>query len=151
MPDAVRLSTSALIVIALLWLGALAGVSFIATPAKFLAPSLDLPVALDVGRHTFAVFTKVESVLAIASLALAWVVRRQRQALLVAALLALIVAAETFWLLPVLDARVETIIQGGVPEASRLHSVYVAMEGTKALALIMLARAGFHLRCDYRA
>jgi hypothetical protein len=31
--------------------------------AKFLAPSLSLPVALDVGRQTFYVFNKVEWVL----------------------------------------------------------------------------------------
>jgi hypothetical protein len=46
------------LIAAILWLGLLLGVSFLATPAKFLAPSLALPVALDVGRHTFAVFNK---------------------------------------------------------------------------------------------
>jgi hypothetical protein len=35
--------------------GMIFGVSFIATPAKFLAPSLDLAQALDVGRATFGV------------------------------------------------------------------------------------------------
>jgi hypothetical protein len=36
-----------------LWAGMLLGVSFIATPAKFLAPSLPLAQALDVGRSSF--------------------------------------------------------------------------------------------------
>jgi hypothetical protein len=45
------------------WLGLLIGVAFLATPAKFLAPSLSLPVALDVGRQTFYVFNKVEWVM----------------------------------------------------------------------------------------
>src|SRR5665648_1182454 len=48
------------LVIAAVWIGMLVGVSFLATPAKFLAPSLTLPVALDVGRHTFSVFNRVE-------------------------------------------------------------------------------------------
>ncbi len=43
-----------------LWIGLLIGASFLATPAKFLAPSLSRAAALDVGRHTFAIFNKVE-------------------------------------------------------------------------------------------
>jgi hypothetical protein len=49
-----------ILAIALLWCGLLLGVSFLATPAKFMAPSLSLVVALDVGRQTFAVMNKVE-------------------------------------------------------------------------------------------
>ena len=47
----------------MLWLGLQIGVAFLATPTKFLAPSLSLPVALDVGRQTFYVFNKVEWVM----------------------------------------------------------------------------------------
>lgn len=43
-----------------LWLGMLIGVSFIGTPAKFGAATLSLPVALDVGRTTFALFNWIE-------------------------------------------------------------------------------------------
>ncbi|WP_442580164.1 hypothetical protein ACSBOB_32705 [Mesorhizobium sp. ASY16-5R] len=42
------------------WLGLLLGVSFLATPVKFRALSLDRPIALDVRRVNFAVFSKVE-------------------------------------------------------------------------------------------
>src|SRR5690606_30735313 len=49
-----------LLLLAVLWTGLLLGVSFLATPVKFLAPSLSLPVALDVGRQTFMVFNWVE-------------------------------------------------------------------------------------------
>jgi hypothetical protein len=52
----------ALSALALVWAGTLFGVSFLATPVKFLAPSLTLPVALDVGRQTFGVFSLVEIV-----------------------------------------------------------------------------------------
>lgn len=61
------------LIAATLWLGLLLGVSFLATPAKFLAPSLTLPVALDVGRHTFFIFNKVEWLLSIVLLLLVWV------------------------------------------------------------------------------
>ena len=49
-----------LVIVSILWIGLLLGVSFLATPVKFQAPSLTLPVALDVGRQTFAVFNGVE-------------------------------------------------------------------------------------------
>jgi hypothetical protein len=43
-----------------IWAGLLIGVSFVATPAKFLAPSLALAQALDVGRWTFYVLAWIE-------------------------------------------------------------------------------------------
>lgn len=43
-----------------IWAGALIGVSFIATPAKFLVFSLDLSVALQIGQITFYIFNKFE-------------------------------------------------------------------------------------------
>ena len=42
------------------WAGLLLGVAFVATPAKFLAPSLPLAQALDVGRWTFHVLSIIE-------------------------------------------------------------------------------------------
>ena len=55
-----RKNTAATLVVAAAWFGMLLGVSFLATPAKFLAPSLTLGVALDIGRQTFAILNKVE-------------------------------------------------------------------------------------------
>ena len=43
-----------------LWAGAIIGLSFIATPVKFQAPHLTTPVALEVGRYTFGLFSNVE-------------------------------------------------------------------------------------------
>jgi hypothetical protein len=127
-----------LLVVAALWLGMLVGVSFLATSAKFLAPSLTLPVALDVGRHTFAVFNKVEWVLAAVVLlmfavgARAWTIGA---GLIVAIALLL---AESWWLLPVLDARVGMIIAGQQPPPSHLHEVFIAFEAIKVAALLLV-------------
>src|SRR5690606_25219456 len=57
-------------------------------------------------------------------------------ATLLAAFLALAVALQALWLLPLLDARVETIIQGGTPPPSSLHDVYVVLEALKRGALV---------------
>ena len=47
------------VIAAILFVWILLGVSFIATPAKFLAPSLSMAQALDVGRWTFHVLSLV--------------------------------------------------------------------------------------------
>ncbi len=120
------------------WIGLLVGVSFLATPAKFLAPSLSLPVALDVGRHTFAIFSKAEWLLA-ALLLVLLLGRRSGLAILGGILAAVLVAVEAAWLLPVLDQRVGLIIAGQQPPASNLHEAYIAIEGVKLLSLGLVA------------
>lgn len=124
-----------LFAVAVMWVGLLLGVSFLATPVKFLAPSLSLAVALDVGRHTFAVFNKVEWLLAVTALLLLFGVRSRFSALMII-LICAVVAAETFWLLPELDRRVVLIIAGQQPPASTRHSLYVVLEIVKLVALI---------------
>ena len=46
------------------------------------------------------------------------------------------VALQGFVLLPLLDARVEIILQGGMPPPSALHDVYVLVEAGKLGALV---------------
>ncbi len=140
-PTGGRGRMAAIFFVAVLWLGLLLGVSFLATPAKFLAPSLALPVALDVGRHTFALFNKVEWLLAATLLVLALTARRQEAVLLGAAIAALLVIVETAWLLPALDRRVGLIIAGQVPPPSILHDLYIALAIVKLAALGVVAFA----------
>lgn len=124
-------------VTALIWLGMLIGVSFLATPVKFLAPSLSLPVALDVGRQTFAVFSVVEVAAFFLLLAAAWIAGRRLVYL--AVLIGCLVAIQFFWLLPALDARVELILRGETPIASSLHTFYIACEAAKLVLLAVIA------------
>jgi hypothetical protein len=125
--------------LATLWLGALLGVSFLATPVKFQAPSLSLPIALEVGRVTFALFSRVEWGLAAllgVSIALG---SRHRGRWLGWLFLIGLLAVEAFWLLPVLDARVGTVIAGGQSAGTSHHLLYVAAESAKALLLLGLS------------
>lgn len=50
------LAAMSVAIVSLVWAGMIVGVSGLATPAKFVAPSLNLPIALEVGRVTFQVF-----------------------------------------------------------------------------------------------
>jgi len=133
-----RFAARGVAMVALVWLGLLLGVSFIATPAKFLAPSLTLRVALDVGRHTFGIFSIVESLAAAALLVCTLTGRAGPFLKLLAALLASCVALQVLWLLPVLDARVESIVYGATPRSSALHAVYIGLDLGKVLLLTAL-------------
>ena len=127
------------IISALIWIGMLLGVSFLATPAKFLAPSLTLPVALDVGRQTFGIFSIVEIVASLTLLMGAAISRNQRRNTVLGAVLGCLVAVQFFWLLPALDARVEIILQGAPPQESSLHNLYIAIDSAKLVLLGIIA------------
>ena len=125
----------------LFWAGLLFGVSFLATPAKFSAPSLELAAAIDVGRQTFRVLNWAEMVLALGALAMVFGAPSKTWVRAAVVLAAALVALETVWLLPFLDSRAEVVIQGGTPPPSSLHVLYIAADVAK-LFLLLAAGAG---------
>lgn len=120
------------------WFALVIGVSFLATTAKFLAPSLTLPVALDVGMHTFRVLNKVEWVLSALLLLIVLAGMRSKLAALAAAIAVLCVVAETFWLYPILDQRTAIIIAGGQPPKTIHHEIFVYLQGLKLVLLLVI-------------
>lgn len=127
-----------LAIIALIWLGMVLGVSVLATTAKFMAPTLSLTTALDVGRHTFHAFSLVEIVFCIAMLLVVATCVRGWLTWIMAAAPACIVGLEFVWLLPTLDSRVGVILAGGAPTPSNLHEIYIALETVKAILLCLV-------------
>jgi hypothetical protein len=122
----------------LLWLGLLVGVSFVATPVKFNAASLSLPVALDVGRATFSVFHNIEWVM-LAALVTAIVLSGPSPVPSVATvLLAVALLLQSVWLLPVLNQRIAAIIAGNNPPPSPDHIYYIAADVAKAVLLVAI-------------
>jgi hypothetical protein len=130
-----------LALVACLWLGTLIGVSFIATIAKFYAPSLTMPVALDVGRHTFAALARIEWGFAAVVAALIGLAGFRRLDLCALGAIVAILFLQAIWLLPALDARVTQIMAGGMSAPSGLHVTFVACELVKILVLSVLASA----------
>ncbi len=125
--------------IALVWLGVILGVSFLATPVKFMAPSLDLPTALEVGRVTFRMLANVEWIFAVLLLLSAfWTRTRVPWSIFV---VLGIVALETLWLLPTLGARTDAIRAGTMPPPSYLHDLFIVGELLECAALVHAAWA----------
>lgn len=126
-----------------IWAGVLLGVSFIATPAKFLAPSLPLAQALDVGRWTFHVLALIEWPIAIALLAALFMCRpRPLVAIACLAAIVVILATQTLYLRPLLDGRVLAIIAGQNVPPSQWHEVFIGLE---LLKLLLIVAAGITL------
>lgn len=124
------------------WAGLLAGVSFVATPAKFLAPTLPLAQALDVGRSTFHVLALIEWPVAVGALgAVVMVCRHPRTVIVCLALVLAILTLETAWLRPLLDARVEAIMQGQTVPPSPWHNVYIALDAARLILILTAAVA----------
>lgn len=133
------ISTIALPVICLIWAGMLLGVSFIATPVKFSAKSLDLPTAIDVGRVTFGLFSKIEWGMAVIVTLLCAFTMPGVTIVELSAIVVLAVAFEAIVLLPRLDVRAAKVVAGETLAPSWLHKAYVWFEITKLLGLIALA------------
>jgi len=128
--------------VALVWAGMVVGVSGLATPVKFTAPSLTLPVALDVGRVTFQLFNRVEWGLAFVLVALG-LVTQPRLLWIAIGLVVVAVVLQAVWLLPALNARITAVIAGGTLPSSSLHAWYVVVEGVKLLGLVAIGVGAF--------
>lgn len=110
------------------WFGMTAGVSILSTLARFAAPSMTRPVAIDVGRVTFAALNKAELVALLLLLIVIRVSGRAAQWWVVGGILALIVIAQSVWLLPELSSRAAMVTAGVEPPASYVHGAYSVLE-----------------------
>ena len=107
------------------WAGVVLGVSFIATPAKFFAPHLEMPVALEVGKATFHIFNKVEWIICMGILALTFISKGSLFRWIFIGSLVALLSLKTFYLLPALDIRANRVIAGGIPQPGILHWLYI--------------------------
>lgn len=115
--------------------GIVFGLSFIATPAKFLATDLTMAQLLLVGRATFGVFAWIEAAFAVTLLVMTW---KAGRGLALICFIAMLIAVQYLGLRPVLDQRVTAIGAGSSSAPSLLHQFYGVLELLK-LALILLA------------
>lgn len=129
--------------LAWVWLGIAIGISFIATPVKFTAETVNREQALDVGRVTFRALSWTEWILSVMIVGLVWLAFRHRQGLSertligVAVVLAMVII-QSVWLIPELTDRINSIIAGNEPPSSPLHAIYAVTEGVKVIALALV-------------
>ena len=125
-------------ILTFIWLGFVIAISFLEAQVKFSAPSLTLPVGLDVGRHVFFALNKVEIAFALFTILLIIFSRVQLIIIILLLLILIILAMQTFWLLPQLSARVDIYLRGEIPPESSLHIYYIVIEIAKVIFLFFL-------------
>lgn len=127
-------------VLPLMAFGVIAGVSFLAQPAKFLTPALSLADLVSVGSTLFSISHLFQ--LAVL-LALALVVPKAKSngslAWSLIGLFGLTLALQQYGVMPPLEARLVMLREGLQPPPSLLHLVYIGLELLKLSALLGLA------------
>lgn len=124
--------------VCLVWLGMIIGIAVLEPPARFGAAEITYTVALDVGRGIFALLNRVELGLALAVLVLAGFRRAALWVWVVLGAVALILAAQSLWLLPELSQRSVILVGGGEVGPSYAHAAYASTEVAKMLMLLAL-------------
>ncbi|GET22737.1 hypothetical protein [Prolixibacter denitrificans] len=125
------------IIILMFWAGFVCAISFMEAWLKFQAPGVTLPIGLGIGKLVFTGLNRVEIVL---TLLLLYFVKRnfgflKDKLTFMVAGLAVIVAIQTFVLLPVLTHRAVEIINGAQPTSDPAHFVYIGLEVIKVILL----------------
>jgi hypothetical protein len=127
------------IAVPFIWFGALGAISFMEAPLKFTAPNITLELGLGIGRIVFQTLNKIELALAVL-LIVSMLARRpaKKFPLYAFGAVLLLLILETFWLLPVLDARAEQVIAGTAAPYSNAHIIYIVFDAAKFLLLAAL-------------
>ena len=117
------------------WFGMTAGVSLLATPARFSAPLITRPIAFDVTATVFTLLNKAELMALIVLLIVVRATGRAAQWWALCGVLTLILIAQSAWLIPELTERAAMVAQGRPLPPSIAHAAYSTLELTK-LALL---------------
>jgi len=120
------------------WAGLIGGISFLEAPLKFRAPGITIPLGLGIGQLVFQALNKIEIVLLMIILAcsLPAPLKNIRSILLFS--VTILLMADTFWLLPLLDERAKLVLTGHVPTKSYHHILYIIIDTIKFGLLIVL-------------
>lgn len=107
------------------WIGLLIGLAFIETPLKFLAPGVDLPIALGIGRLVLTAADIAGAVLLVAITLVSVRPRLSRTGTVTLVVLWAVLFVQIVVIRPLLNARTDVILAGGDPGESSLHAFYV--------------------------
>jgi hypothetical protein len=120
-----------------IWCGLLIGISFLEAPLKFQAPNITTALGLGIGQIVFAALNKIEWVIAIFLILIFFAVKPQRKIWQWYVLPVLLLAFQSYYLLPILDARANEILAGNIPAPTYHHIAYIVTEIFKLASLLV--------------
>lgn len=114
-------------------------VSFLETPLKFQVPGMTLPTALELGKLMFGISTNIQGSFLLLILIFMFISRRNytKMDFVIGGLLIFIIILEKFWMLPVLDSRVDLLSSGKALPPTPLHDFFIYAETAKAVLLTL--------------
>ncbi|MGN8055491.1 hypothetical protein ACTJKN_04405 [Pedobacter sp. 22163] len=124
------------------WAGLIGGISFLEAPLKFQAPGITTPLGLGIGQLVFQALNKIEIVLVIIILACSLPAPLKSFHSILLFSITILLMADTFWLLPILDERAKLVLAGNVTAKSYHHILYIIVDTIKFLSLIVLGFLG---------
>lgn len=130
------ISSIALIAITFIWIGMVCGISFLEAPLKFQAPGITLELGLGIGKLVFGMLTKIEMVFSLLMIAFLSLNQSKFQIWLLFLLPILIVVIDNALLMPIMNDRIEQMLQGNNPPPSSAHWWYIVLELVKLFSLL---------------
>ena len=127
---------------AIFWLGFFMAISFMEAPLKFTAPGITVAQGVQIGRIVFGMLNKCEWGLLLIVLCSCLFNRPGTLVMSCVVVVCVILLAETFWLLPVLDARATQYIAGHQQQDTDIHWLYIIFEILKVPMLFIIGWKG---------
>ena len=122
-----------------MWIGFVCSISFMEAWLKFQAPNVSLPIGLGIGKLIFTTLNKTEWILCGMIMALIFPNNSISKFIKYLSIIPIfILVLQTSWLLPVLNQRAETIIEGKTVGPSFVHFYYMIFDITKVLTLFTI-------------
>lgn len=112
-------------------------ISFLETPLKFQVQGITLPTALGLGKLMFGLSSKIQwgfLIVILILMSVSWKNYTKTDFIILAVLFS-ILALEQFWMLPILDSRVDLLLSGKALSPTPLHDYFIYAETAKALIL----------------
>lgn len=123
--------------IAVLWVGMILAIGM-ESVVKFSTPSLSKIIAFDLGRVVFSAFNKLQLVLLLFMMAIAFFSRLTLWEKIGLIVITIIMIFQVWWLFPILSNRVDLLLSGIQPPTTYIHAFYSTLEIIKVLTLLFL-------------
>lgn len=121
-----------------LWCGMVVAIAMEAQ-IKFQAPGITRELGLGIGKLVFTALNRAECVIAIALALVLFAFAGAKNARIVFGVIFLILLTQIVWLMPRLIERIDLITSGQTAPDSSVHLVYIALEISKIVLLLILS------------
>lgn len=130
-----QIAFSYIFIISILWVGLVVGLSFIEAPLKFKAPSVTLPIGLEIGHLVFHALNRIEWAFTALIVLNLFMTSAKPETFLVTIIVVGIFLSQSWLLYGFLDQRTLAVINGQTIPKAPYHIYYIVLEVFKLISL----------------